>query len=354
MAYSLTLDLMRARKLALDLDKSQQRISLAARAANLEMWEWDVVRDKIWVTRTANEMTGIDASDSVKLDRYLEIVHPDDQQRIREAFFHALENSGDLEAEFRIVSPGGDIRWLSVCGQVEFGINAKPLHIRGESRDFTERKYAEAELQEHRNELAHISGISSLGQLSSALAHEINQPLGAILRNTDAAELFLNQTPPDLDELSDIIQDIRMDNQRAVSVIDRMRSLLKRHELKFEALVVDELISQVRDLLNSELQARRVELRLEVPRELPPVCGDRIHLQQVILNLLLNRLDALDESTSEIREVLIRASKAEDDMVEILVTDTGPGIQPRQYRLNVKLGLQYSQHGCSNQLNRKP
>ncbi len=330
MAFELILDLMRSRELARDLCESQQRMSLAARAANLEMWEWDVVRDEVWATRMASEETGIDGSERVKLDRYLEMIHPDDQERIREAVYHVLENGGDLQAEFRIVSPGGDIRWISVYGQVEYGTNGKPLHIRGISRDVTESKYAEAELQERRNELAHISRVSSLGQLSSALAHEINQPLGAILRNTEAAEIFLKQTPTDLDELNDIIKDIRMDTQRATSVIKRMRSLLKRHELQFEVLAVDELISQVSHLLNSELQARCVELLVEVPHELPPVYGDRIQLQQVIINLLLNSLDALEESTGKRRKVHIQASKHQDGMVHIVLSDNGPGIQPEQ------------------------
>ena len=330
MAYELSMDLIRARKVAQDLYETQQRMSLAARAANLEMWEWDVVRDEVWATRTASETTGIDATDRVKRNRYLEIIHPDDQERIREAVSHAMESDGNLQAEFRIVSPDGDIRWLSVCGQAEYGINGKPLLLRGVSRDITESKYAEVELQNHRNELAHIARVTSLGQLSSALAHEINQPLGAILRNAEAAELFLKQTPPDLEELQAILTDIRNDEQRAVSVIERMRLLLKRRELQLEALAVNELISEVAKLLNSEIQTRHASLRIDIAGELPKVYGDRVHLQQVILNLLLNSLDALNGKNEQQRQIVIRASQKTDGMVEFVVVDHGTGVAPEQ------------------------
>lgn len=330
MAYELSMDLIRARKVAQDLYETQQRMSLAARAANLEMWEWDVVRDEVWATRTASETTGIDATDRVKRNRYLEIIHPDDQERIREAVSHAMESDGNLQAEFRIVSPDGDIRWLSVCGQAEYGINGKPLLLRGVSRDITESKFAEVELQNHRNELAHIARVTSLGQLSSALAHEINQPLGAILRNAEAAELFLKQTPPDLEELQAILTDIRNDEQRAVSVIERMRLLLKRRELQLEALAVNELISEVAKLLNSEIQTRHASLRIDIAGELPKVYGDRVHLQQVILNLLLNSLDALNGKSEQQRQIVIRASQTTDGMVEFVVVDHGTGVAPEQ------------------------
>jgi len=330
MAYELSQDLIRARKLAQDLYETQQRMSLAARAANLEMWEWDVVRDEVWATRMASEMTGIDATDRVKRNRYLENIYPDDQERIREAVSHAMESDGNLQAEFRIVSPDGDIRWLSVCGQVEYGINGKPLLIRGVSQDITESKYAEVELQNHRNELSHIARVTSLGQLSSALAHEINQPLGAILRNAEAAELFLKQTPPDLEELEAILKDIRNDEQRAVSVIERMSVMLKRRELQLETLAVDQLISEVAKLLNTEIQTRHASLRIDIAGELPKVYGDRVHLQQVILNLLLNSLDALNGKSEEQRQIVIRASQTTDGMVEFVVVDHGTGVAPEQ------------------------
>ena len=330
MAFELGMDLIRSRELARDLRESQQRMNLAASAANLGLWEWDVIRDAIWITEAGRDRLGISKSEHLSFENYLQLIHPDDREVIRSAVSRTLEGSVDLQVEYRMTGPDGTTRWIAAHGQVERAISGKPLQLRGISMDITERKQAEDELQEHRNELAHISRVSALGQLSSSLAHEINQPLGAILRNAEAAELFLKQTPPDLDELLAIITDIRKDEQRAASVIERMRLLLKRRELQFEILVVEELIAQVIKLLNAEIQSRHATLQIEVPGELPKIVGDRVHLQQVILNLVLNSLDAMDEIDAGQRQIVIRASQMMDSVVELAVIDRGTGFTAGQ------------------------
>jgi PAS domain S-box-containing protein len=333
MAYELSLDISHASKLSAELEESRQRMELACRAAKLEMWEWDVLNDEIWATRATDRLMGFDVSKPIKLDQFLNAVHQDDQEVIRETIFHTMQENEELQLVFRIVNQDDQVRWLSVSGKVEYGPSGQPRLIRGISQDITEVKAAEAKVQEHRDELAYISRISSLGLLSSALAHEINQPLGAILRDTEVAELLLKQRPSNLDELGAIVKDIRADSQRAITVISRMRSLLQRHELKFEALAVAELIEQVSQILRGELRTRRTKLLVEIPKQLTPVYGDSIHLQQVILNLLLNSMDALDESAVENRTIFIRASRTADRMIEIVISDNGPGVDPEKLPL---------------------
>ena len=194
--------------------------------------------------------------------------------------------------------------------------------------DITARKQFEAELHKHRSTLGHNQRIFALGQLSAALAHELNQPLGAILRNAEAGELFLRQDPPDLRELREIFVDIQRDDQRAAAVIDRMRALLRHGELRFEVIALPELIGQVASLLNAEMQARYAALRITVPPTLPEVRGDRVHLQQVLVNLLLNSLDGLDARPNGVRQIEIGAAQAEGGLVELAVKDTGIGIEP--------------------------
>ena len=194
--------------------------------------------------------------------------------------------------------------------------------------EVTQIKRAEMEAAELRRDLAHAQRVATLGHLSSALAHEINQPLGAILRNTEAAELFLQQDPPDLEELHDILLDIRRDEQRASAVIERMRSLLKRRELQLEMLAVDELLDQVKKLLHAEMQLRDISVHVDLPRELPEVPADRVLLQQVILNLIINCMDAYEEKPNGNHRVVIRASQAQTGVVELTVSDNGPGIAP--------------------------
>lgn len=330
MAFELSVDLVRARQLAQDLEISQRRMSLAAKAANLGLWEWDMIHDSVWVTEVGRQRLGIADTRRMSLNDYLQLLHPEDRETTRQAISHVAESGGDFQAEFRVIRPDTVIRWIAARGQIERDSNGKPLRLRGVSMDITERKQAETELQQHRRDLAHASRVSTLGQLSSALAHEINQPLGAILRNTEAAELFLKQTPPDLDELLAIIMDIRKDEQRAASVIERMRALLKRRELRFETLAIDELITQVASLLDAEIQSRHVTLQIDVPGELPKIVGDRVHLQQVILNLVLNSLDAMDGINAGQRQIVIRASQTMDEVVELTVIDRGTGFAAEQ------------------------
>ncbi len=330
LAFELSMDLVRSRELARDLRESQQRMNLAASAANLGLWEWDVIRDAIWVTEAWRERLGISKSEHMNFENYLQLIHPDDREVARVAVNRILEGSGDLQVEYRMTGQDGITRWFATHGQVERDISGKPLQLRGVSMDITERKQAEGKLLKHRNEIAHISRVSALGQLSSSLAHEINQPLGAILRNAEAAELFLKQTPPDLEEVQEILKDIRSDEQRAVSVIERMRVMLKRRELQLEALAVNELISEVAKLLNTEIQMHHASLRIDIADGLPDVYGDRVHLQQVILNLLLNSLDAMNGKTEEQRQIVISASQTSDGMVEFAVVDHGTGVAPEQ------------------------
>jgi signal transduction histidine kinase len=193
-----------------------------------------------------------------------------------------------------------------------------------------QRRRAEEEILNQRTELAHVTRVSTMGQLTSALAHELNQPLGAILRNAEAAEIFLQKEEPDLEEIRAILADIRKDDQRAGSVIDRMRSLLKRRNLELKSLDLGELLAETVSLAQSDAHARQVSLNLQLPAKLPVVCGDRVHLQQVLLNLILNGMDAMADGTKAGRMLIVRAEAAKDGSVEVAVSDCGTGISPNQ------------------------
>jgi len=194
------------------------------------------------------------------------------------------------------------------------------------ARDITERQQAQLEMRRLQNEIAHVGRVSMMGQLASSLAHEINQPLGAILRNAEAAELFLESETPDLEEIRTILADIRADDQRAGSVIDRMRSLLKRHGLNTQLLDLNELVGDVAQLARPDAATRQVKLAVNLPADLPPVRGDRVHLQQVLLNLIVNGMDAMNGASAENRRVTVSAREGAAQTVEVSVSDTGHGI----------------------------
>lgn len=191
------------------------------------------------------------------------------------------------------------------------------------------RELAELERnRQHHAELARVARVSTLGELSSSLAHELNQPLGAILSNAEAAELFLQQDPPPFDELRDILAAIRKDDERAVEVIQRMRTLLRKHELESQPLAVNALVEDVLRLVNADAASRQTALAADLAPDLPPVQGDRIHLQQVLLNLILNAMDAVAKQPPENRRLAVRTRRLGEGAVEISVADSGMGIEP--------------------------
>lgn len=325
MGMELSDDVLHAAQLASNLRESEDRMTLAAEATNLGIWIRDLTRNEIWATDSWRALFGYSKSERLDLDGILQRVHQEDRETVRQALARAIEGDGSYETEYRVGLPDGEMRWIASRGRVEFN-GGKPILVRAVSLDITERKQAEQERQLLRQEIAHVGRVSMMGQLASALAHEINQPLGAILRNAEAAELFMQNASPDLDEIRAILADIREDDQRAGTVIDRMRGLLKRHELDTRPLDLGELVGDVAALVRTDAAVRQVKLDVDMLGDLPPVRGDRVHLQQVLLNLILNGMDALNGARREDRRVSVTARLDGTKTIEIGVRDTGTGI----------------------------
>jgi C4-dicarboxylate-specific signal transduction histidine kinase len=199
--------------------------------------------------------------------------------------------------------------------------------------DLTERKRAEAELRdaERRNldaqlQLAHVNRIATMGQLTASIAHEINQPIGAILMNASTALRWLNAQPPELERATQSIDRIAADSKRAGEIINRTRDLIKNAPERKESLQVNEAILEVIGLTRSEMLDSDVRVQTRMADDLPPILGDRVQLQQVILNLIMNAIEAMNEISEGKRELLISTSKAEADGVLVAVSDSGPGL----------------------------
>jgi len=171
-----------------------------------------------------------------------------------------------------------------------------------------------------------VERVNSLGHLASALAHELLQPLAAIRANVDAAKLYLQHRELDVDELGSIMDDIGHDNVRAAEIIDRMRTFLKGSAVSRQAIGLQDVVQDVSSLLRHEATSRRVELSYKLPIGLPAACGDRVQISQVILNLLINGIDAVQTLPVDARQVVLEARSDEAEMIEITVRDSGPGI----------------------------
>ncbi|MGE5839750.1 MAG: PAS domain S-box protein [Deltaproteobacteria bacterium] len=194
-------------------------------------------------------------------------------------------------------------------------------------RDITGRKAIESEARKHREELAHVTRVSTLGELTSSLAHEINQPLAAILSNAQAAQRFLSQDQPDMKEVGEILGDIIRDDNRAAEVIRKIRSLLKKEETRYETLNLNDVIEEILNVIRNDTALTAVSMEKEYDPSLPSIWGDRIQLQQVILNLVLNAAEAMKEAGTEDRRLIVRTSKRDGRFAEVSVRDVGPGIE---------------------------
>ena len=249
-----------------------------------------------------------------------------DWHALRRWHIHASRVPADCVIRYQPVSLWEEHHFLFLISLVVFLTQA--LTIAGLLAQRKQRRRAESEILNQRTELAHLTRVSTVGQLTSALAHELNQPLGAILRNAEAAEIFLQKEKPDWAEIRAIIADIRKDDQRAGNVIERMRSLLKHRRIELKSLDFGELLAETITLARSDARARHVTMTLQIPAKLPAVRGDRVHLQQVLLNLILNGMDAMKDVPMSGRRLTVRAATAKDGSVEVAVSDSGTGIAP--------------------------
>jgi signal transduction histidine kinase len=332
MGHELSLDVLRAGQLSRELLESQQRMRLAASAADLSLWEWDIVRDEIWVTEKGRERAGVGASERIDFARFLQAIHPDDREPTQRAVRRALEGGDEFEAEYRVMDRDGATRWIAARGHMERDAASKPLHLRGVAVDVTDRKQAEKELQRLQGELAHFSRVSTVGQLSNTLAHELNQPLAIILTNAQAAQRLLAQQPPDLAETREILTDIVSADERAGEVIKRLRALLKPGQTHLQPLSANALVEDVLRIARSDLIERGIKVHAELDGSGPPVVGDRVQLQQVLLNLILNAGEAMAANPPSDRHMTIAAAHR-DGTVRVSVSDTGCGLPPEAERV---------------------
>jgi C4-dicarboxylate-specific signal transduction histidine kinase len=236
---------LRVAQLTRDLRASEQRIALAAEAAKLGFWSRDHAREEIRATGQWRALFDFAESACITVDAVLQRLHPDDRDIARQMFAAKSHDNCRNQWEFRVLLPDGRMRWIATQGSVEENSYGRPVRSQGVSMDITHRKLADAEVHARRSEVAHLLRVASLGELSSALAHELSQPLSAILTNAQAAELSLADGSPDMDEIRHIIRDIVADDRRACEVIVRLRALLKTGEFLPQRLDANELIEDV-------------------------------------------------------------------------------------------------------------
>jgi PAS domain S-box-containing protein len=286
------------------------------------------MRNEIWASDQWRALVGFSSSERLDLEKILQRVHPDDRETVSQALVKATEGNGRYETEYRLMLPDGQLRWVASHGRIEFNRAGKPVVVRGVSLNITARKQAELEVQQQRGELAHLSRVTMLGELSGSLAHELNQPLTAILSNAQAAQRFLAHDHADLNEVRDILADIVAEDKRAGEVIRRLRLLLKKGEVQHQPFDLNEVVREVLKLVRSDLVNQGVAAHAELAPALPAVNADRVQLQQVLLNLVMNACDAMAGGPAGDRKLIIRTGLAGGEGIRVSVADRGVGLAP--------------------------
>lgn len=312
------------------LRTSEERLRLATLGGDLGVWDWDVVHDTAYLSGKYYEMTGYQEGEfEPSLKFFRTPIHPEDWPAIESSI--ASHFRGETEysiAQYRMRKKTGEYRWFRVVGKVVArDEQGAPLRMAGVIADITMQKNAEAVL---RDQLAHASRVSTMGELVSSIAHELKQPLSAIVCNVGAAGVFLNQEPPALDQLRAILADIREENQRAGEVIQSLRLLMQKHEIGREPLEINQLAQEVLRFVKEDAVLRGIKITTALSPRLPAVHGNRGQLQQVVLNFIMNAMDAVAQQPPERRRLTVGTSLATDGGVEVSVSDLGPGIEPEK------------------------
>ncbi len=253
------------------------------------------------------------------------IYAPESQLRMRELFAQWKETGLIVNEEMEIVTAGGERRTVILNVGAERDADGTILRSTSVQTDITDRRRADLEHVQLQQELSHFGRVAMLGEMSSSLAHELRQPLTAILANAQAAQRMLTGSEPDLRELTEIVRDIVADDERAGGIIARLRSLLRKDQPDHQPVDLNAMVREVAGLVRSDVVIKNVSLTLDLATDLPPVRGDRIQLQQIILNLMLNSIDAVTAAPPEER-LLVARTLSDGREARVVVHDSGPGI----------------------------
>jgi len=312
------------------INTASARHDLAAKAASIGVWEWHPTTDGLYLHPHLKNLLGyLDSDIPNRRTQWLKHYHPEDIDTVTPLVEACMRGDiPSLEVEHRMVHRDGSIRWLLTRGARMHDDSDGIDKMVGTCVDVTERKRIEEELSTLRNELTHLTRVRMMGELSGAVAHEINQPLAAILSNSQAAQLLLQDEPIDVAELDQVQEEIAESAKRAGDVIHGLRDLLRKGEPTFQTIEINHVISEVLDLAHSDFVSHQVAVVRNFAERIRVVRGDRIQLQQVILNFVMNACEAMKNTPSSARTLTVTTRTNDDQWVQVSIEDTGSGIAP--------------------------
>ncbi len=309
--------LRRSEAFLIDAQRLSRTGSIGFRVPDLEM-HWSEETQRIFE---------YEAGSHASIDRVLQRTHPDDLLLVVDAIAKARELTPDLSVEHRLLMPDGRIKYLHMLAHLTHDQDGHCEYV-GALMDVTAAKQAEEALHRSQTELAHVTRVTTLGELAASIAHEVNQPLAAVTTNAEASLRWLNRREPDINEAAQALERILSETFRASEVIRRIRALSRKTDPQRAPVDLREVIEESVSLVAREIQRARVELVQDIASDVPCVMGDRIQLQQVLINLLINGMQAMSGHHGSSRKLSLRLSHESKNEVVIEVRDSGPGIQP--------------------------
>jgi PAS domain S-box-containing protein len=320
-------DITERKRAEQELRRSEAFLAEAQHLSRIGSFSWRVPTDEITWSEQLYRIFQIDRDARVTFELIGTRIHPEDLSVFQEHIERSRRDRSDVHLEFRLQMPDGAVKYVHVVAHIR-GDHGQPEYI-GAVQDVTERRSSEEALSKTRSELSHVARVTSLGVLTASIAHEVNQPLSGIVTNASTCLRMLAADPPNVDGARETARRTIRDGNRASEVISRLRSLYGKKDPTIESVDLNEATREVLALSLSELQKNRVILRPELAHDLPLVAGDRVQLQQVILNLLRNASDAMSTIDDRPRDLLIRTKPDDNDRVRLSVTDVGVGFEPQ-------------------------
>jgi predicted ATPase/signal transduction histidine kinase len=313
-----------------DLQRSEAFLAEGQRMSHTGSWSWNVPSGQLVWSEENYVIFGWKPQDvpAPTLEMFLGRVHPEDQPLVRQTLQSAIRDRISFAFDFRISLSGGVVKYLHAVGRPLVSESERVNDYIGTTMDVSERKRREVELRDVQAELARAARLAMMGELTTMIAHEVNQPLMAVVASADACLSWLARSTPDLDEARQAAERIARNGHRAGGIINSIRAMAKKSKPTMAPLDINEAVGEILALLGSEFHRRNVMLEAQLSADIGPVMGDRVQLQQVILNLVMNGIEAMNTIEDRPRLLRVRSQGNQSGDVLIAVRDTGTGLDP--------------------------